>query len=274
MREVGDIGDAQTRLARAACLCAIVLATSTLGACSKSHEPGARPTEPRSATPEAAASAPPPSAAAAATAAPSPDDASVARSDAGDAGTAEAGLARLAGKVVLHAGDSTVGGDGGLSRALGAKFRAEGAKFVRHTEVSLSIQTFARSVKLPNLLARHKPDIVILTLGANDVFLPSPQVFAPFVETIARKIGARECYWIGPPTWKGDTGIVAVIREHVAPCKFFDSSNLPLKRGGDRIHPTEKGGADWADLFWAYFQGTGSPAPGLVGDAGLLDSGN
>lgn len=263
------MGDARRRLGGAAWLCGIACAVA-VGACSKSHEPGTRPTEPRSASPEAAS----PSGASPVTA---PDAPSLAvdagsASHAGDASAPEAGLARLAGKVVLHAGDSMVGGDGGLSRALGVKFRAEGAKFVRHTEVSLSIMTFARSVKLGNLLARYKPDIVILTLGANDVFLPSPQVFAPYVETIVRKIGARECYWIGPPTWKGDTGIVAVIREHAAPCKFFDSSDLPLKRGGDRIHPTEKGGADWAELFWAYFQGTGPAAPGHA-DAGLLDAG-
>lgn len=238
-------------------------------ACSKSQEPGARPTEPSRAEvrlPEAGASVDAPD-----HAGPHTDDVAHA-AEVADA-SADAGLSRLHGKVVLHAGDSMVGGDGGLTRALGAKFRAEGAKFVRHYEVSLSIQTFARSVKLPNMLARHKPDIVILTLGANDVFLPFPENFAPYVETIVRKIGARECYWIGPPTWKGDTGIVAVIREHSAPCKFFDSSNLPLKRGGDRIHPTEKGGADWAELFWAYFQGTGSAAPGRDGDAGLLDAG-
>ncbi|HRH00268.1 MAG TPA: SGNH/GDSL hydrolase family protein [Polyangiaceae bacterium] len=260
------MGDARRRLVGAAWLCGFACAVA-VGGCSKSHEPGARPNEPRAASPEAATE---PSATTAATAV--AEDAGDA-GDAGDDAAPEAGLARLAGKIVLHAGDSMVGGDGGLSRALGVKFRAEGAKFVRHTEVSLSIMSFARSVKLPNLLARYKPDVVILTLGANDVFLPSPQVFAPYVETIVRKIGARECYWIGPPTWKGDTGIVAVIREHSAPCKFFDSSNLPLKRGGDRIHPTAKGGADWADLFWAYFQGTGSAAPGLAGDAGLLDAG-
>jgi acyl-CoA thioesterase-1 len=166
-----------------------------------------------------------------------------------------------------------VGGDGGLTKALGAKFKAEGAKFVRDYEVSVSIGTYARSPRLKNLLDKHKPDIVILTLGANDVFIPFPENHIKAVEAIVKKIGDRECYWMSPPTWKPDSGIVDVIKEHSAPCKFFDSRNLTLKRAGDHIHPTEKGGADWAELFWAYFQGRGPQAPGLLdagapGDAG------
>ncbi|MBL9112654.1 MAG: SGNH/GDSL hydrolase family protein [Myxococcales bacterium] len=179
----------------------------------------------------------------------------------------------LTGKVVLHAGDSMVGGDGGLTKALGAKFKAEGAKFVRDYEVSVSIGTYARSPRLKNLLDKHKPDIVILTLGANDVFIPFPQNHIAAVEAIVKKIGDRECYWMSPPTWKPDSGIVDVIKEHSAPCKFFDSRNLTLKRAGDHIHPTEKGGADWAELFWAYFQGRGPQAPGLLDAGAPLDAG-
>ena len=89
---------------------------------------------------------------------------------------------------------------------------------------------------------------------------------------IAKRIAPRECYWIGPPTWKPDTGIVAVIREHVAPCKFFDSSNMKLQRAGDGIHPTDKGGADWGDKFWEAFTSGTFPAAGASGPA-LLDAG-
>lgn len=175
----------------------------------------------------------------------------------------------LTGKVVLHAGDSMVGGEQGLTKALATKFKAEGAKFHKDYEVSLAISTFAHTPKLKGLLEKYKPDIVILTLGANDVFVPFPQTNAAHVEAIVKKIGDRECYWISPPTWKPDTGVVEVIRDHCAPCKFFDSRNLTLKRSGDHIHPTDKGGADWAELFWAFFEGRGPSAPGLLAvDAG------
>src|SRR5262245_10391302 len=48
----------------------------------------------------------------------------------------------LAGKKVLHIGDSMVGGNFGLTRALEAKLSAENAKIVRHTTVSESLVSF------------------------------------------------------------------------------------------------------------------------------------
>lgn len=178
----------------------------------------------------------------------------------------------LQGKTVLHCGDSMVGGPAALSKALEGKFKAEGARFVRDWQVSASIVTYDHESRLRDLLARHKPDVVVLTLGANDVFVPFPQSMAKNVEGIVKRIAPRECYWIGPPTWKPDTGIVAVIREHVAPCKFFDSSNMKLQRAGDGIHPTDKGGADWGDKFWEAFTSGTFPAAGASGPA-LLDAG-
>lgn len=169
----------------------------------------------------------------------------------------------LAGKTVLHVGDSMVGGNWGLTRALEQRFTAEGAKFFRDYKVSESIISYDKSPKLKDLLAKHKPDIVILTLGTNDVFVPYPASMAANVQSIVKRIGNRECYWMGPPTWKPDTGIVQVIKDNAAPCKFFDGTNLKLERGHDGIHPTDKGGQEWATSFWGFFR----PAPS-AGDAG------
>lgn len=168
----------------------------------------------------------------------------------------------LAGKMILHVGDSMVGGNWGLTRALEQKFTAEGAKFVRDYKVSESILSYDKSPKLKELLAKHKPDIVILTLGTNDVFVPYPASMAANVQSIVKRIGTRECYWMGPPTWKPDTGIVQVIKDNAAPCKFFDGTHLKLERGHDGIHPTDKGGQEWATNFWGFFR----PAP--AADAG------
>jgi acyl-CoA thioesterase-1 len=160
----------------------------------------------------------------------------------------------LAGKTVLHVGDSMVGGNWGLTRALEAKFATGGAKLVRDYRVSESIASFDQSPKLRDLLARYVPDIVILTLGTNDAEVPYPASLAPYVQRITNKIGTRECYWIGPPLVKRDTGIVAIIRDNSGPCTFFDSSRLKLERGKDGIHPTDRGGADWAGRFWTFFR--------------------
>lgn len=167
----------------------------------------------------------------------------------------------LKGKTVLHAGDSMVGGNGGLAKALGHYFTSEGARFVRDAEVAVSIRKYSQAPRFRRLLDHYKPDIVILTLGANDVFLPYPEYFGGYVESIVKTVGARECYWVGPPTWKPDTGIVAVIRAHAGSCKFFDSSSLDIARAKDRIHPNDEGGATWAEHFLAFFEGKAAPAP-------------
>jgi hypothetical protein len=159
----------------------------------------------------------------------------------------------LAGKKVLHVGDSMVGGSWGLTRAFEAKLATEGARIIRHTKVSESLTSFDKSPTLKDLLRTHDPDIVVITLGANDALVPHPEVFAHSIANVVKRIGDRECWWMGPPMWKEDTGIVAVLRDNTSPCHFFDSSKLELERASDGIHPTDRGGAKWADAFWQAF---------------------
>jgi lysophospholipase L1-like esterase len=155
-------------------------------------------------------------------------------------------------RLVVHTGDSMVGG--GLCKALAPKFKEGGTQFIRDVWESASLVAFAESDRLPKLVKKYDPDLVLLTLGANDVFDKHPDNMIRYIETIVKKVGKRDCIWIGPPLWKGDYGLVDVIREHSAPCRFYDSSDLKLQRAGDGIHPTEKGGAVWADAFWTFFQ--------------------
>jgi lysophospholipase L1-like esterase len=159
-------------------------------------------------------------------------------------------------RVVVHTGDSMVGG--GLCKALAPMFKSDGTKFVRDVWEAASLAAFAESDRIPKLMKKYDPDLVLLTLGANDVFDKRPEYQIRYIESIVKKVGARDCYWIGPPLWKGDAGLVDVIHEHVAPCKFYDSSHLTLQRAGDGIHPTEKGGAIWAEQFWEFFKAQGS----------------
>ena len=164
---------------------------------------------------------------------------------------------------VLHTGDSTVGG--GLSHALRRIFAFEGATYTRDSTRSMAIKTFARTHHFEEMLAAVDPDLVILTLGTNDVFDPHPEALAASVDAIVAKAtapsatrpddGPRRCWWIGPPTWRGNTGIVDVIRAHAAPCLFFDSSNMKnVARTRDGIHPSERGGATWAIAFWERYE--------------------
>jgi lysophospholipase L1-like esterase len=148
---------------------------------------------------------------------------------------------------------------GGLCRALAPRFGREGTKLVRDVWESGSIEAFAESDRIPKLIARHDPDLVLLNLGANDVGgTPSPILAKKIakVAALTQEGGPRDCVWIGPPRWKVDgTPIVALIKEHAFPCTFFDSTDIEMHRKPDKIHPDEKGGDEWAIAFWRFFRG-------------------
>ena len=67
---------------------------------------------------------------------------------------------------------------------------------------------------------------------------------------IVARVGARPCVWIGPPPWLPEKGILGVVKDNAAPCRFFESSPLTLERQPDGIHPTARGGKAWADAVW------------------------
>lgn len=165
-------------------------------------------------------------------------------------------LTRFARKRVLHCGDSFVGGAGGLTRALEPRFHGSSAKFMHDSQTSLFMHEVAQGDYLPKLLARTNPDVVILTLGANDVFMPHPEYLIPHIEGAVKKLKGKECYWVAPPLWKPDTGVVKTISEHAAPCRFYDvlgdHPDLKIPRRNDGIHPTDEGGELWAAAFWEF----------------------
>lgn len=169
----------------------------------------------------------------------------------------------LKGKKVLHVGDSMVGGTFGLTRALEKKLTPEGAKLVRRTTVSESLSSFDKGPILRDALREEKPDIVIITLGANDVLSPYPEGYGGSIERVVKRIGDRECWWIGPPRIKSavettsgktsDLVLSEVIKSHAGTCHFFDSTALKIERASDGIHPSNVGGEAWVDAFWPEF---------------------
>lgn len=179
------------------------------------------------------------------------------RSSSATGGAAPAASPPAPPKVVLHTGDSMVGFYAGLEKALGPHFEALGSKYVQDAVTSASLVSFDKSDHFEKMLERTNPDLVILTLGANDVFIPSPARLAKNVQSIVKKMEGRRCFWMGPPLWKKDTGVVDVIRQNCAPCVFYDSSQLKLDRLADGIHPNEKGAREWADAFWDFYEAQG-----------------
>lgn len=152
------------------------------------------------------------------------------------------------GTKVLVFGDSMV--DAGFAQRLQKLVEARGGSLVHDSWTSSTTTGWSKGERLDNLLALHKPDVVIVALGANEVFLPAPEAVAPRVRTIVQKLGPRACLWVSPPLWKGETGIVGVEKANSAPCGFFDSGGVSVQRAKDGIHPTPKGGSDWADAVF------------------------
>ena len=160
------------------------------------------------------------------------------------------------GGSVVHVGDSFV--KAYFSQRLKPRFRAAGARYIAEAGKSTYTTTWANDPKLDAWLA-SRPSLVVVTLGANEVLMPEPNLHAGAVRQIARKIhnAGAACVWVAPPLWRQDTGFMQVIHDHCAPCLFFDSDAVlgglgPDEREGDRIHPNARGGARWAAAFWSW----------------------
>ena len=104
--------------------------------------------------------------------------------------------------------------------------------------------------KVDELIVRARPDIVIVVLASNELFVPNPGARAGDIRTIVKHLGARPCLWIGPSPWRPEKGMLGVVRDNSAPCRFFDSSDLSIDRGPDGVHPSLAGGRMWADAVW------------------------
>jgi hypothetical protein len=157
------------------------------------------------------------------------------------------------GTVVLHIGDSFA--LAGFAKALKPRMKDLGVRYEVRAETSSFTTTW--SGKIDQLVANTQPDLVIINLGANEVANVDPPAHAPAVRHIVAALAGRPCVWVSPPSWRKDTGISDVIRKSSAPCRYFDSDKLvtaAIPRQSDHIHPTDAGGALWADAFWAWLQ--------------------
>jgi lysophospholipase L1-like esterase len=173
--------------------------------------------------------------------------ASSASRDAASAGTAE--LPR--GTLVLQVGDSFAGS---LGIPLGVRLRAHGLHSVLKFQTSSYVPTWADGTELPEYVSHYSPDLVLITLGANEFELSAPDTRAASVRRLVRRLGGRPCVWITPPRWKQDSGILAVFEANSKPCRFLDSDTVvhDLARKPDKIHPSDAAREVWADAVLAW----------------------
>jgi lysophospholipase L1-like esterase len=155
------------------------------------------------------------------------------------------------GSLVLHIGDSFAGA---LGIPLGERLKARGVRSVVKFQTSSYVPTWASGRELPEYVAHYHPDLVLITLGANEFELTAPDTRASAVRRLVQHLDGRPCVWITPPRWKPDSGILAVIQANSKPCRFLDSDTLvhDLKRKPDKVHPSDAAREVWADAVLAW----------------------
>jgi lysophospholipase L1-like esterase len=150
------------------------------------------------------------------------------------------------GATVLHIGDSFAGALGGqLNRELARR----GVTGVLEFETGTYIATWAARRRLAAPLARHRPSLVLITLGANELDIARPASRADVVRRLVGALEGRPCVWIAPPLWEGaKADVLRVIEANCAPCAYLDSTKLVpnLERLPDKVHPSSAGRARWA----------------------------
>ncbi|MBX3128381.1 MAG: SGNH/GDSL hydrolase family protein [Polyangiaceae bacterium] len=152
------------------------------------------------------------------------------------------------GTTVLHIGDSMAGA---LGVELNAVLKERGVRGILRFQNASFIPGWAWSKELPVYLAHHNPDLVLITLGTNEIQVQKPESRAGLVKKLVARLGDRPCVWILPPLWgPGDTGLLPVIANNAAPCRVLDSNRLfpDMPRLSDKIHPTLAARRQWAEL--------------------------
>ncbi len=164
----------------------------------------------------------------------------------GKAAAKAAAIAELPkGTRVLQVGDSFADA---LGIELGKLLKQSGLRTSLETKTPSYIGEWAFGRTLPKALSAYNPDLVLVTLGANEVEVPTPEQRIGAVQRLVKVLGDRPCVWILPPLWKQDTGVMQVIKDNAKPCQVLDSSVLvpSLPRGRDHIHPSTEGRLIWA----------------------------
>jgi hypothetical protein len=157
----------------------------------------------------------------------------------------------LAGKRVLLVGDSMAAG---LQPSLQKRVEDAGGLFFGEPWQSSTIIGWEGTGRLTQMLELHKPDIVFISLGSNELQARRPEQRAPLIKRMVAEIGPRPAYWIGPPSWKPDKGLLRVIEENFQPNHFYNASNLNVPRQRDGKHPTLEGFNEWTELIWNWYE--------------------
>jgi hypothetical protein len=168
------------------------------------------------------------------------------------------------GTRILLLGDSYAQG---IASAMTALARGCACPFVASAVVGSHVTEWASDGWLLPALQASTPNVVLVSLGANDFQRNDPGNVQAGVTALVSKIraaGAR-VLWIAPlqEPFMDKVGALSMWKDAVGN-DWFDSSLLTLPRSGDGIHSTPAGYAAWAAEVWHWASGVLSV--GAVGD--------
>jgi lysophospholipase L1-like esterase len=164
---------------------------------------------------------------------------------------------------VLHIGDSFAGA---LGVPLGKRLEAHGVhSILKHIDASY-LTTWAWQEDVSRMVWKYNPDLVMITLGANELAIVEPEQRARAIHKIVESLGGRPCVWVAIPLWKGpENGLLDVIRRESLPCRYLDTNALMdtvhMSRISDGIHPTSSAREAWADVVMDWLGRERAPAP-------------
>ena len=162
------------------------------------------------------------------------------------------------GTKVLQVGDSFADA---LGVELGKLLKQAGLRTSLETKTPSYIGDWAFGTLLRKAISDYDPDLVLVTLGANELEIPAPAQRVGPIQRLVKSLGGRPCVWILPPLWKQDTGLMQVIKDNAGPCQVLDSSTLvpALPRGPDHIHPNTEGRVRWAAAVFEWLKKAREP---------------
>ena len=136
----------------------------------------------------------------------------------------------------------------GLSPRMAEYCLQNGHRLVSVRWYSSSTLKWGKSARLRELIAAYRPTYIFICLGANELSIAKvEEKRGPDIDRILREVGETPYVWIGPPNWKPDTGINALIARKTAPGSFFLSDGMSFERRKDGAHPTNESAAQWLD---------------------------
>jgi hypothetical protein len=133
---------------------------------------------------------------------------------------------------------------------------------------------WARGTRLADALRDYRPTFVIFVVGSSELTTRDVEKRATAVRSMLKLVGERKWIWVGPPNWRTDTGLGALLEREVGAGRYFRSLDLSFERKRDGIHPTLASSRLWMDAVaeWvrlrsavpirlAVPQKTGTPRP-------------